>query len=290
MNKKKLTAVILCAATITTIFTGCGTSKSGFAPSNDITVISREDGSGTRGAFIELVGVQEKGSDGKTVDKTTKDAVVANETNIVMTNVQSDIYGIGYISLGSLNSSVKAISVDGIKPTADNVKSQAYKISRPFNIATKDGVSEAAQDFISYIMSADGQKIVSANGYIPVNDTAGAYTKKNAAGKITVAGSSSVTPVMEKLKEGYLAQNPGMQVEIQMSDSTTGMTAALNGVCDIGMASRELKDSEKSLKATAIALDGIAMIVNNSNPITNISKDNIKKIYTGTTTKWQDVK
>ena len=208
-----------------------------------ISVISREDGSGTRGAFIELFGIEEENADGEKVDNTTADASVSNSTAVVMTNVAQDPQAIGYISLGSLDDSVKALKVDGAEASVENVKNDSYKISRPFNIATKDDVSEVAQDFIDYIMSAEGQQIVEESGYIAVDDAAEAYAGSKPSGKVVVAGSSSVTPVMEKLKEGYEAVNSGAEIEIQQSDSTTGMESAISGVCDIGMASRELKDS-----------------------------------------------
>ena len=256
-----------------------------------ISVISREDGSGTRGAFIELFGIEEENADGEKVDNTTADASVSNSTAVVMTNVAQDPQAIGYISLGSLDDSVKALKVDGAEACVENGKNDSYKISRPFNIATKDDVSEVAQDFIDYIMSAEGQQIVEESGYIAVDDAAEAYAGSKPSGKVVVAGSSSVTPVMEKLKEGYEAVNSGAEIEIQQSDSTTGMESAISGVCDIGMASRELKDSETSegLTGLEIALDGIAVIVNNENPLTDITSAQVKDIYTGAVTNWEDL-
>ena len=256
-----------------------------------ISVISREDGSGTRGAFIELFGIEEENADGEKVDNTTADASVSNSTAVVMTNVAQDPQAIGYISLGSLDDSVKALKVDGAEASVENVKNDSYKISRPFNIATKDDVSEVAQDFIDYIMSAEGQQIVEESGYIAVDDAAEAYAGSKPSGKVVVAGSSSVTPVMEKLKEGYEAVNSGAEIEIQQSDSTTGMESTVNGICDIGMASRELKDSEieAGLKGQEIALDGIAVIVNNKNSMNDITTDQVKDIYTGEITEWSDL-
>ena len=256
-----------------------------------ITVVSREDGSGTRGAFIELFGIEEKDASGKKVDNTTDDATITNSTEVMMTTVAGDEAAIGYTSLGALNSSIKALKVDGAEATAANVKSGTYKISRPFNIATKGTVSEVTQDFINYILSADGQKIVESNGYISQGNS-GAFTSNGASGKIVVAGSSSVTPVMEKLLEAYQKVNTGAKIELQESDSTTGMTAAIDGTCDIGMASRELKDSEKSAGLTnqVIALDGIAVIVNNKNSASNITSEQVKAIFTGETTDWSNVK
>ena len=262
-----------------------------FDTSSDISVVSREDGSGTRGAFIELFGVDEKDANGDKVDYTTDEAIIANSTEIVMTTVAGDDYAIGYSSLGSLNDTVKAVKIDGAEPTADNINNGSYTISRPFNIATKGDVSDVAQDFINYIMSADGQQIIEDNGYIKASD-AGAFESNGASGKIVVAGSSSVTPVMEKLQEAYQKVNSGAEIEIQESDSTTGMTAAMDGTCDIGMASRELKDTEidGGLTATVIAKDGIAIIVNKNNPTEDLTKDQVNSIFRGEVTTWDEVK
>jgi len=300
-NWKRFAAVamsVMCMGTMV----ACGSSgsasndsKTGSAGSSSksqtITVVSREDGSGTRGAFIELFGIEEKDASGKKVDNTTDDAIITNSTEVMMTTVAGDEAAIGYTSLGALNSSIKALQVDGAEATAANVKSGTYKISRPFNIATNGTVSEVTQDFINYILSEDGQKIVESNGYISQGNS-GAFTSNGASGKIVVAGSSSVTPVMEKLLEAYQKVNTGAKIELQESDSTTGMTAAIDGTCDIGMASRELKDSEKSAGLTnqVIALDGIAVIVNNKNSASNITSEQVKAIFTGETTDWSNVK
>lgn len=300
-NWKRFAAVamsVMCMGTMV----ACGSSgsasndsKTGSAGSSSksqtITVVSREDGSGTRGAFIELFGIEEKDASGKKVDNTTDDATITNSTEVMMTTVAGDEAAIGYTSLGALNSSIKALKVDGAEATAANVKSGTYKISRPFNIATKGTVSEVTQDFINYILSEDGQKIVESNGYISQGNS-GAFTSNGASGKIVVAGSSSVTPVMQKLLEAYQKVNTGAKIELQESDSTTGMTAAIDGTCDIGMASRELKDSEKSAGLTnqVIALDGIAVIVNNKNSASNITSEQVKAIFTGETTDWSNAK
>ena len=265
-------------------------AEADFDTSKDIAVISREDGSGTRGAFVELFGVEEKDADGNKVDRTSDEADITNSTSVMMTSVAGNPYSIGYISLGSLNETVKAVKIDGAEATVENVKSGAYGISRPFNIATKADVSEVAQDFIDFIMSSDGQKVVEEAGCIP-QETSGAYAGSKPSGKIVVAGSSSVTPVMQKLKEAYLAVNPNAEIEIQESDSTTGMNSAIDDVCDIGMASRELKDTEieKGLTPTVLATDGIAVIVNNENPIEDLTKDQVKSIYIGETNSWSEV-
>ena len=253
-----------------------------------ITVVSREDGSGTRSAFVELTGVEEKNEAGEKVDNTTVEAIVTNSTNVMMTTVAGDPSAIGYISLGSLNETVKALQIEGVEATVENIKAGTYTLSRPFNIATMGEVSEAAQDFITYILSAEGQAVISENGYIPLDD-APAYAGKQVSGKIVVAGSSSVTPVMEKLKEAYAALNPNAEIEIQQSDSTTGMTSAIDGICDIGMASRALKDSEieAGLTGTTIAMDGIAIIVNPANPVDSMTVEEIEQIFTGAVTTWE---
>ena len=258
--------------------------------SDPITVVSREDGSGTRGAFIELFGVEEKDADGNKVDNTTEEAEITNNTAVMMSTVAGDVDAIGYISLGSLNDSAKAVKIDGVEATAENIKSGEYKVSRPFNIATNGEVSDVAQDFIDYILSPEGQAVVEDNGYISIDDVKDAESTQP-EGKVVVAGSSSVTPVMEKLKEAYAEVNPNAEIEIQQSDSTTGMTSAIDGICDIGMASRELKDEEleAGLTSTTIANDGIAIIVNNDNPTDDLSVDQVKSIYVGETTTWGDL-
>ena len=257
--------------------------------SDPITVVSREDGSGTRGAFIELFGVEEKDADGNKVDNTTEEAEITNNTAVMMSTVAGDVDAIGYISLGSLNDSVKAAKIDGVEATAENIKSGEYKVSRPFNIATNGEVSDVAQDFIDYILSPEGQAVVEENGYIAVDSTEAESTQPE--GKVVVAGSSSVTPVMEKLKEAYAEVNPNAEIEIQQSDSTTGMTSAIDGICDIGMASRDLKDEEleAGLTATTIANDGFAIIVNNDNPTDDLTADQVKSIYVGEVTTWGDL-
>lgn len=297
--KKKVMCVLLTGMMAASMMSGCGNSSNttnaetdaagDFDTSEYINVTSREDGSGTRGAFIELFGIEEKNDAGEKVDYTTEEANITNSTDVMMTTVAGDEYAIGYISLGSLNDTVKAVAIDGADATVENIKSGSYTIARPFNIATKGEVSEAAQDFMNFILSADGQSVISDNGYITVSDDAAAFESNGAEGKIVVAGSSSVTPVMEKLKEAYTAVNTGAEIEIQESDSTTGMTAAMDGTCDIGMASRDLKDSESELKATAIAMDGIAVIVNKNNTLDDITSEQVKDIYLGDVTSWDEL-
>ena len=261
-----------------------------FDTSEYVNVLSREDGSGIRGAFIELFGIEEKDADGNKVDNTTDEAIITNSTSVMLTSVASDEYAIGYVSLGSLDDTVKAVDIDGAAASVENIKNGSYTIARPFNIATKGDVSEAAQDFINYIMSAEGQAVITDAGYIGSDDAA-AFESNGAAGKVKVSGSSSVTPVMEKLIEAYKAVNDGVEIELQESDSTTGMADAAEGTSDIGMASRELKDSEteQGLTATTIAMDGIAVIVNLDNPTTNLTSDQVKGVYVGDITSWDEL-
>lgn len=274
----------------TTADAGAETTTEGGSMEGSISVVSREDGSGTRGAFIELFGIEQKDDSGATVDLTTTSAEITNSTAVMMTTIAGNPQAIGYISLGSLNDTVKALKIDGAEATADNIKAGTYKVARPFNIATKDDVSAVAQDFITFIMSEEGQAVVEENGYISQGNN-GAYTASGQSGKVVVAGSSSITPVMEKLKEAYTALNPDVTIEIQQNDSTTGMTSVAEGGCDIGMASRELKDSEleQGLTPTVIAMDGIAVIVNNENAISDMTSDNVKAIFTGEVTDWSAI-
>ena len=315
MKTKKLIAVLSMVSMVAVAAAGCGngsdeqaadttetiaeantedTKEAGaeagdWDSSSDITIVSREDGSGTRGAFIELFGIQEE-MDGEKVDMTTEEAQITNSTSVMMTTVAGDEYAIGYISLGSLDESVKALKIDGAEATAENVKSGDYKVSRPFNIATKKDLdNEVAKDFINYIMSAEGQKVVEDNGYIAV-EGAEAFEGTQPSGKAVVGGSSSVSPVMEKLAEAYKEVNPNAEIELQTTDSTTGMTSAIDGSYDIGMASRELKEEELAeLDAKVIATDGIAVIVNNNNAMDELSSDQVKAIYTGEALTWDEV-
>jgi phosphate transport system substrate-binding protein len=252
-------------------------------------VVSREDGSGTRGAFIELFGIEQREADGSRKDLTTKEAIIANQTEVMLVSVAGDTNSIGYVSLGSLNDTVKAVRIDGAAATVDNVKTGAYTISRPFIIATKGAPGGPASDFIGYILSGPGQEVVAGNHYIAVDANA-SYQSSQPSGKITVAGSSSVTPVMEKLVEAYNAVNPNAVIEIQMTDSSAGLTAAIDGACDIAMSSRELKESEAAeLTPVKIAIDGIAVIVNNNNTVTDLSKEQVKSIFTGAASRWSDI-
>lgn len=299
MKAKRIVIAALAAAMTMSVIAGCGDSTedangtantnktsestndgSDFDTSKEIGVISREEGSGTRGAFEELFEVEE----------TTANAVITSSTAVMMTTVSGDPYSIGYISLGSLNNTVKALKIDGVDATVENVENDTYKVSRPFNIATKDGLSEAAQDFVDFIMSADGQAVIEENGYVSVSD-AEAYSGTVSSGKVVIHGSSSVTPVMEKLQEAYNEKNPGVTVEVQQSDSSTGITDTIDGTCDIGMASRALKEEElaEGLTSTTIAMDGVAVIVNNDCPVDGLTSEQVNKIFTGEATVWSDV-
>lgn len=293
MKLRKMAAVIGAAIMVMSL-AACGGSSDGDkkdAGSNggNISVISREEGSGTRGAFVELFGVEEE-VDGEKVDNTTTEATVTNNTSVMLSTVADDPNAIGYVSLGSLNDSVKAVKIEGAEATAENIKNGTYQVSRPFNIVTKDGISEVAQDFINYILSKQGQEVIEKEGYIPL-DTTTEYAASGKSGKVTVSGSSSVSPVMEKLAEAYKKLNSGVEIDIQTSDSTTGVSDAIGGISDIGMASRELKDSETSegVKGTVIATDGIAVIVNKDNKMDDLTKDQVKSIFTGETLTWDEV-
>lgn len=304
---KKLIVTLLIAAMAATSLIGCGNTDDNYGNNGNntnteadgkennntaagvsglISVVSREDGSGTRGAFIELFGVEEKDADGNKVDHTTTEATVVNSTEVVLSNVAGDPNAIGYVSLGSLNDKVKAVKIGGVAATVENIKNGSYEISRPFNIATNGTPSEVTQDFINFILSADGQAVVEGKGYIQAVDAPAAFESTKAEGKIVVSGSSSVSPVMEKLIEAYKAVNANATIDLQTSDSSKGLQDAMDGTADIGMASRGLKDSESSLTATVIAIDGIAVIVNNKNTVDSLTKDEVKAIFTGETTTW----
>lgn len=249
-----------------------------------ITVISREDGSGTRGAFTELMGIMVDD-----VDNTTPSAEISQSTSVVMTTVAGNSNAIGYVSLGSLNDTVKAIKVDGTEATVDNIKEGKYPVSRPFLTLTNGKESKLTKDFVSFIKSADGQKIVAEEGYITVSDDAAAYeTKSGLSGKIVCAGSTSVAPVMQKLADAYKAINKDVTIEIQQTGSGAGITSTIEGTCDLGMASRELKDEEaaQGVKAETIALDGIAVIVNKENTVDDLTSEQIRQIFTGEVTQW----
>ena len=281
--RKKVLAVVSALVITTLAFTGCGSNKSASsdngsdsgAKSQAITVVSREEGSGTRGAFVELLGVVDENE---------------NDITVMLQKVAQTKSAIGYVSLGSLSTDVKAVQVDGVDATAENVKSGDYKVSRPFNICYKeDKLSDIDKDFISFIMSKEGQQIVNDNGYIGVEATE-SYKASGKKGKITLAGSTSVAPLMDKLKDEYVKLNADASIEIQESGSSAGIQSAIEGATEIGMSSRELKDEEaKELQVQKIALDGIAVIVNTENQVTNLTSDQIKKIYTGDLTDWADV-
>ena len=305
MKMKKIAAAVMMVSMVAVTAVGCGSSNgtdtkgadanqsdatSDWDETSDVTIVSREDGSGTRGAFIELFGIEEKQDDGTKVDMTTTDAQITNNTSVMLTTVADNEYAIGYVSLGSLNDSVKALKIDGAEATAENIENGSYKVSRPFNIAVKKDLNnKVAKDFMSFIMSTEGQKVVADEKYIAVADVKD-YAGTKPSGSCVVGGSSSVSPLMEKLIEAYKAVNPNASIELQTSDSTTGMTSTIDGSYDIGMASRELKDDEAAkLQNTVIATDGIAVIVNKNNTTDELSADQVKTIYTGDATTWDEV-
>lgn len=305
MKMKKIAAAVMMVSMVAVTAVGCGSSNgtdtkgadanqsdatSDWDETSDVTIVSREDGSGTRGAFIELFGIEEKQDDGTKVDMTTTDAQITNNTSVMLTTVADNEYAIGYVSLGSLNDSVKALKIDGAEATAENIENGSYKVSRPFNIAVKKDLNnEVAKDFMSFIMSTEGQKVVADEKYIAVADVKD-YAGTKPSGSCVVGGSSSVSPLMEKLIEAYKAVNPNASIELQTSDSTTGMTSTIEGSYDIGMASRELKEEEAAeLEPTVIATDGIAVIVNNANPLDELSVDQVKDIYVGNVSTWDEI-
>lgn len=263
----------------------------GLAAASDITVISREDGSGTRGAFVELFKIQTKTPDGKTVDNTVDSADITNSTSVMMTSVANNPNAIGYISLGSLNDKVRALEIDGVSVSVDNIKNGSYTIARPFNIATGAKVTPAGKNFIDFTLSAEGQAIVEKHGYISSVDKPQPFKNGRVGGKVVVSGSSSVTPVMEKLKEAYVALNPDANIEIQLSDSTTGLRNVISGIAEIGMASRAIKASEleQGIKPTVIAIDGIAVIVSNDSKVKGLKAAQVKDIYSGDVTSWSKI-
>lgn len=275
-------ASAIAAAMLTGAVTGCGDISH-----TAITAVSREDGSGTRGAFVELFGIEEKDENGKKMDMTTEQAEITNSTAVMLLTVSGNKNAVGYISMGAMNDAVKVVEIDGVEATFENIKNGTYPIARPFHIATKAEISGATEDFIRFIRSEEGQKIVEDSGYISQGNT-GEYKPAEATGSIVVAGSSSIAPVMEKIKEAYEAVNPAVMIELQQSDSTTGLQAVMEGVCDIGMASRELKESEleAGLQPTVIAMDGIAIIVNHENPIDHLTSEEVRKIFKGMETDW----
>lgn len=286
---KKALSIFLLLVLTTAMFSSCTTSSGEFNPEKDIVVISREDGSGTRGAFIELFDIEWKEDDGSRKDLTTKEAIIAKATDVLVINVVKDQYAIGYISLGSLNDTIKPLEIDGAAPSAETIKNGSYKVSRPFNIVTKDETNELTQDFIDYILSSDGQAVVDT-AYISVNDDAAPYSGNSPSGKIVIAGSSSVYPIMEKLREAYLKINTNATIEIQQSDSSSGITGTSEGTCNIGMVSRDLTEKEQAgLTTTEIARDGIVIVANLNNPVDNLTSEQVKSIFTGETTKWSEV-
>lgn len=289
---KKILCFSLIAIMMATILAGCSgfVNSKGFDTKRAINLTSREEGSGTRGAFVEIIGILEKDAEGNQTDRTYDEATIQNSTEAIMTTVAGDKYGIGYISLGSLNDTVKALKIEGADATSDNVQDGSYKLSRPFNVAYKGKLSPLAQDFMDFILSAEGQAIVIEEGYVQVGIDLPAYKGTGQEGDLVVAGSTSVTPVMEKLSEAYQELYSGVSIEIQSTGSSAGMQSAIEGTADLGMASRELKDSELvELTAQIIAVDGIAVIINKENTIEGLTIDQLKSVYIGEATEWTSV-
>lgn len=286
---KKILALTLCVVMAIAVFTGCGNnnadSKTDGAP---ITVISREDGSGTRGAFTELMGIMVDD-----VDNTTTSAEISQSTSVVLTTVAGNKNSIGYVSLGSLNDAVKAVKVDGVDATVENIKGGSYAVSRPFLVVINDKLTDVSKDFIKFILSKQGQDIIAEEGYITIDDNAADYEiQKGIKGKIVLAGSTSVSPVMQKLADAYKAIYNDVTLEIQQTGSGAGITSTIEGACDIGMSSRDLKPEEtaEGIEGTTIAMDGIAVVVNNENSVEDLTSEQIRQIFTGEVTDWSQVK
>jgi phosphate transport system substrate-binding protein len=283
---KKLLAIILALAAIVGVLAACGGNGD---DAQEITVVSREDGSGTRGAFVELLGIQES-VDGTTTDRTTAEAVIANSTSIVMTNVAQNPDAIGYIALGSLNDSVTALRIDGVEATPENIMSGAYAVQRPFIIVYRDDLSDVARDFMNFIMSAEGQAVVAGRNYIVAVPDANSYTGGGLSGRIVVSGSTSVVPIMEHLREAYIELNPDVEVEVHSAGTTAGIVATTDGTADIGMSSREIRPAElEQVNEAVIAFDGIVVIVNNDNPVNNLTAEQVRDIFIGEITDWSEV-
>lgn len=288
-NMKHLIAAVLSLVMVFSLAAcgGTGNTDGAEGSENPIAVISREDGSGTRSAFVELMGIMVDD-----VDNTTVQAEISQSTSVVMTTVAGNPNAIGYVSMGSLSDQVKAIKVDGAEATTDNVKAGNYPVSRPFVVATNDKVSALAEDFIEYIMSAEGQNIISAEGYITIADDAQPYVEKEGIeGKLVLAGSTSVAPVMEVIAENYKALYANVEIEIQQTGSGAGITSTQENACDIGMSSRALKEEELAtgLTETTIAMDGIAVVVNPENTVEDLTSEQIRQIFTGEITDWNAV-
>ena len=290
MNRKMMQGLEAVAAAV--VLAGC---DRGFDPAAEIGLVSREDGSGTRSAFIELTGIQTKGSDGRKIDRTSPTTMIASSTAVALTTVAGDPASLGYLSLGAVNDSVKIVKVDGVAPTREDIAAGRYALVHPFNVVTKgpiEALKPAARDFLNWILSEEGQRIVERAGYLRVSTVIPYTGAASVAGKVVCSGSSSVTPCMEKLKEAYCRTHVGVSIEVQQSDSSSGVADARDGVCDLGMASRALKGSESGsgLVATPIALDGLAVVVSPLNPIESISKENLRKAFTGEISTWSQMK
>lgn len=281
--RKMLMMLVVLSLTLTMVACGKDGSKA------EIVLVSRENGSGTRGAFSEILGLEEKGADGSKKDLTSKEAIVVNKTDVMLTTVAEDKNAIGYLSLASLNEDVKALKINGVEPSAQTIQDGSYLLARPFNLAFREGASPLVEDFVAFILSKEGQEIAAGN-YVPIDSEAASYQPSGLEGKVSVSGSSSVAPLMEKLREGYLLLNPQVILEVQMTDSTSGLSSAMEGRTDLAMASRDLNQEEgEALFSTVIALDGICMIVNSENPLEALSLDQAGAIYKGELSSWSEL-
>lgn len=286
--KKSFLAMMLASV----ILVGCKgkVNDATYKGKENINVISREEGSGTRSAFVEIVNLLEK-KDGKKMDLTTKEAVIQNNTNGVLMSVLQDKSAIGYISLGYLNDKVKALKIDGADAKIVNIQNKKYKIARPFNLVYKENLDELSKDFLDYILSKDGQKVVENEKFITVKGNEKEYVSKGKKGKIVISGSTSITPLMEKLKENYIKLNSNVEIEIQSVGSSAGIKSTLENISTIGMVSRQLKEDEKEkLKNVEIAVDGIVVVVNKENSLSDISMENVKKVFKGEIKDWSKLK
>lgn len=307
--KKSLKALPLVAAAGLTL---SAISPLVFAQEGPITVISREDGSGTRGAFVEIVGVEDENGN----DLTTTEATIQNQTSGVMQAVGNDPQAMGYISLGSLDDTVKAVNVDGAEASAEAIVAGDYPIARPFLLAwnAEEELSEVSADFLNFIHSQEGQTVVEEEGYIAVTESgsqaegeeteaaeetegaSGAASLPNyepagegLEGTIEIVGSTSVTPIMERLAEVYGEYQNGVEINVSSVGSSAGIEAAINGTADFGMSSRALDEDEAGqVNSEEIAIDGIAVIVNLDNPVEELSLDTIRSIFLGEITAWEE--
>lgn len=288
MSRNKLAVRLVLMLVLVLSLESCGKGGSDTGDKSDpIYVISREAGSGTRSAFVELMGIQVDGE-----DRTTLLAEVSQSTAVVMGTVAGNEHAVSYVSMGVLNGSVKAVKVDGIAPDAASIKDGTYPVYRPFLVCSGGTLPAQAEDFLAYILSREGQEIIASEGYIPPSDGGKPYElKKGLSGRILLAGSTSVAPVVQALADSYRQIHENVEIEIQQTGSGAGIAAALEGVCDLGLSSRSLTEEERAegLQEQVIALDGIVVIVNHANRIDDMTKEQIRRIFTGEITDWRQL-